>query len=175
MAKNANRGKSSFDFKVGPIPLALMSEDSAAKASDLVSVIVFEAGENMLAVGVEQTEGVVDCPRISPLPSAPDGMVGVTSVRGRITLVMDLSHRAAISPSKRRRLILLKGDMQLGLLADRVEDVVALPPKKVRLLEEDKKTLAARMKQGHGWPARSFFKHEGRDVPIIEVEALAQA
>lgn len=174
MAKSADTGKVKFDLKVGPIPLDLISRESSEEASDLVSLLVFEIGEETLAVGVEHTEGVVDCPRVSPLPSAPDGMVGVASVRGHITLVMDLSHKAALAPG-RRRLILLKGESQLGLLADRVEGIVALPPKKVRRLDDEKSKLAARLKEGGNVPYATFFKADGRDVPIIEVEALARA
>ena len=111
----------SQDRKARLAESALSSQDDdSGYRPDLLSVLKFEIGGKTMAVAVDKTEGVVDCPRITPLPSPPDGMVGVTSVRGRMTLVMDLSLEA-VPRSGRRRLILLKGEGQLGLLADRVE------------------------------------------------------
>lgn len=131
-----------------------------------MSVLVFDIGEVKFAIGVDHTEGVVDCPRITPLPSPPDGVIGVTSVRGKMTLVFELDPVSANRPAK-RRLILLKGDAQIGLIADRIDGVVSISPSgrqaaKLRETKED-------------WPVISSFKHAGATVRILDVEALAVA
>ena len=66
------------------------------------------------------------------LPGPPDGVIGVTSVRGKMTVVMDLSLKANHKDEK-RRLVLLKGDAQLGLLADHIDGVVVIKPDEVQL------------------------------------------
>ena len=135
--------------------------------------MMFEVGGAQYAIGVEHTEGVVDCPRVTPLPNPPDGVTGITSVRGRMTVVMDLGMNVSQEPV-RRRLILVKGDAQLGLLADRVEGVLALEPRKVRPVAHGKDSLTLQRAK-FGWPARSYFKSGRQRVPILDVERLAEA
>ncbi|HKP13758.1 MAG TPA: chemotaxis protein CheW [Blastocatellia bacterium] len=159
------KNKAKVNPEVSPIPLALTGLEPADAPVDVVSVLLFEIGGEAFGIGVEQTEGVVDCPRVTPLPSAPDGMIGVASVRGRMTLVMDLSRKANPDEGK-RRLILLKGESQLGLLAERVEGVMALEPDHVRKRKGNDKSAS--------WAAAEQFKHEGRLVPLLDVTQLAE-
>ena|SRR5215469_7210842 len=153
---------------VGPIPWDLISPQPSEHKEDLVSVLVFEVGGQVFAIGVEQTEGVVECPRISPLPSPPDGIIGVASVRGRITIVMDLSIQTNPDVYK-RRLILVRGESRLGLLADRIEDVVSLSPKKIRDVESYKGGPEKSF-----WPVRAYFKSGNRRVPVIDIEQVGE-
>ncbi|MFY9558253.1 MAG: chemotaxis protein CheW [Blastocatellia bacterium] len=159
--------------KLRALPLELASPGSGEEKPKLVSVLLFEVGGAPYAIAVEQTEGVVDCPRVTPLPGPPDGVVGLTSVRGRMTVVMNLDSSASELAIK-RRLILVKGDAQLGLLADRVEGVVALEKKKLRPLAHGKDSLTAQ-RATFGWPATGYFKNGGRRVPIIDVERLSES
>src|ERR1051325_6667379 len=101
MAKEDKAANGRKDAGISPIPLALLATQPADVKLDVVSLLTFEIGRKEFAIGVEHREGVVDCPRISPLPNSPDGMAGVASVRGRMTLVMDLSIMA--NPSARTR------------------------------------------------------------------------
>lgn len=158
---------------VSPIPLALLATQPADVKLDVVSLLSFEIGRKAFAIGVEHTEGVVDCPRISPLPNSPDGMAGVTSVRGRMTLVMDLSIMANPNEGK-RRLILVKGEAQLGLLAERVEGVIALDPKQLVKAEVNKDAAGVRRIERSLWPVRAYFERDGKRVPVIDVERLAE-
>lgn len=135
-----------------------------------LSVLVFEVGGVSYAIGVESTEGVVDCPRIAPLPSPPDGVAGIVSVRGRMTVVMDLGLNTNEQPA-RRRLILVKGEAQLGLLADRIEGVVALKPKKVRTVNQSNE---GKPRREFHWPAQFYFTSGKRRVPILEVDRLCE-
>jgi len=169
----------SADRRVG-LTLAGLSpqvnvSDAAEDRSEVLSVLKFDIGGEVFSVAVDQTEGVVHCPRITPLPAPPHGMVGVASVRGRITLVMDLSLGMNQKP-ERRRLILLKGEAQLGLLADRVDGVVALEPRSIRKRPERKRASETLVKneQKSSWPATVYFKDSGRRVPILDIEALTE-
>jgi chemotaxis signal transduction protein len=142
------------------------------RRSDLVSVLSFEVGGEPYAISVEHTEGVVDCPKLTPLPGAPTGVAGLASVRGRMTVVMELGSNPSAESGK-RRLILVKGDAQLGLLADRVEGVLGLEPKKLRPVAHGKQNLTQQQAK-FGWPASSYFKSGTRRVPIIDVERLSE-
>ena len=171
MARGKEKPLEKPPFKVGPLPIELISTAEATSANDQVSVLVFLTGDNRFSIGVEHTEGVVDCPRISPLPSPPDGIIGVTSVRGRMTLVMDLSP-ASSQPDAKRRLILVKGDAQLGLIADHVEGVVALEPKQLRAIGGKRDQVSKQREPEATVPAKFYFKNDGRRVPIVDIERL---
>lgn len=171
MPKSINDRTANARLMMAAFPLDL-GFDAGDGKQDLVSVLMFEVGGAPYAIGVEHTEGVVDCPRITPLPNPPDGVAGIASVRGRMTVVMDFGPGVSEQPL-RRRLILVKGDAQLGLLADRVEGVLALEPKKVRPVAHGKDSLTLERAK-FGWPAGSYFKSGGRRVPILDVDRLSE-
>ena len=152
------------------LPLELGAPEMRDDKTELVSVLMFEIGGAAYAIGVESTEGVVDCPRVAPLPGPPDGVAGLTSVRGKMTVVLDLGTKAGERLAK-QRLILVKGDAQLGLLADRIEGVVALEPRKVRPVAHGKSKLTEQQ-ANFGRSASSYFKSGARRVPIIDVDRL---
>jgi chemotaxis signal transduction protein len=139
--------------------IRLKAEESSA---ELVSLLLFSVGGDQFAVRVEDTEGVVECPLISPLPYPPRGIIGVAGVKGRMTLVVDLS--SGSSQQRRRRLILVKGDAQLGLLADRADQVIAAKPE--RLIAADQKGR---------WPVRLQLEGDAGPIPVIDVELLAES
>jgi len=168
--KSINDRTANARLMMAAFPLEL-GQDPGESSHDLVSVLMFEVGGAPYAIGVEHTEGVVDCPRVTPLPNPPDGVAGVTSVRGRMTVVMDLG--PGVSEQSRQRLILVKGDAQLGLLADRVDGVLTLEPKKVRPVAHGKDSLTLEHAK-FGWPAGSYFKNGRQRVPILDVERLSE-
>jgi len=163
--RNTSRGS------VAPLPMEF-GNGAVDEKTELVSVLVFQIGGAAYSIGVEHTEGVVDCPRITPVPNPPDGVSGIASVRGRMTVVMDLGSQGSPEHS-RQRLILIKGDAQLGLLADRVEGVLALERNKVRPVAHGKDSLT-RQRARFNWPARSYFKGDGTRVPILDIERLSE-
>ncbi len=114
----------------GARPLTL-EEILAASAEPAVedgsrALLVFTAGRGLYAVGAEGVERVTAARFVAPLPSPPPGVVGVATVTGRMRLVIDpgaLYGRA----EPRSALVVLHGDAQLALAADRVHAVVTVP------------------------------------------------
>lgn len=170
MSKSKN-DKNSARRNVAPLPTEFGSAEVDEK-TELISVLVFQIGGAAYSIGVEHTEGVVDCPRITPVPNPPDGVSGIASVRGRMTVVMNLGSNGSTEHA-RQRLILIKGDAQLGLLADRVEGVLALEQNKVRPVAHGKDRLT-RKRARFDWPARSYFKGDRARVPILDIERLSE-
>ncbi|HEU4389549.1 MAG TPA: chemotaxis protein CheW [Blastocatellia bacterium] len=153
--------------------VALSDAKGTAAGPDLPSVIIFSAGGVMFGVDVNATEGVVDCPRVVPLPHPPRGVIGLTSVRGRITIVLCLA-RGSVRGEK-QRLILLRGEAQLGLLTDRIESVVGLEPDRVIDPERNRPKAGEQAKgdDAGGWPVTVRIKLNGKEVPVIDVERLS--
>jgi hypothetical protein len=80
-----------------------------------------------------------------------------------MTIVMDLSEGGA-EPAK-RRLVLLKGDQRLGLLADRVQGVTAM---------EDSGLKPLRDRNPFRWPAKGYFDARDHKLPLLDVEHLVE-
>jgi chemotaxis signal transduction protein len=160
--------KKKEEAPVAGLPSELASPEARQETAGAISLLLFETNRKWFAIGVEYTEGVVACPGISPLPSSPDGIIGVASVRGRMTLVMNLGGAVAQQGLK-RRLILLRGEAQLGLLADRVEGIMAAKPSRLVKPKAGEHRL-----EDLKWPVRAIFKGEQGKVPVIDVERLAE-
>jgi purine-binding chemotaxis protein CheW len=128
------------------------------------SFLFFTVGEAEYAIEVETTEGVVDCPLISPLPDSPEGIIGVGSVRGRMTVVVDLSRgQGQAAPGRKRRLVLIKGEARLGLLADRVRGVEAVTRQALRELPEA---------DARDWSAKAYVERDQGRIAVLDIERL---
>src|SRR5262245_65477165 len=90
-----------------------------------VSILTFVRGNRTFGIEVGNTDGVVECPRITPLPIAPDGVTGVVSVRGRITIVIDAAMEQE-RPETKMRWIMVRGEGQMGMLAYLRQRVIEL-------------------------------------------------
>lgn len=170
MAKSKTSSTINALLRLAAIPVKMSPASDEQDNREALSFLVFDIGEACFALAVENIEGVVDCSRITPLPSPPDGIVGVTSIRGRMTLVMNLS-AGHLQGGGRQRLVLLKGESQLGLLADRIEDVVTLSAENLDLLN---KRVAEKNSQTR-WVGNNYLKNRGRVIPVIDFDRLVEA
>jgi len=140
-----------------------------------VSILTFVRANRTFGIEVGNTDGVVECPRITPLPIAPDGVVGVVSVRGRITIVIDAAMESA-RPETKMKLILVRGEGQMGLLADQVQSVTSLSREQLEKVPQGRvsRRLLGAVAGGTKTVrlAKLYFKHGGRRVPIVDLDLL---
>src|SRR5262245_62756568 len=128
MVRESGRKKGSG--RVMPLSLEALSftlEEPEADDNDpeAVSILTFARGGRTFGIEVGNTDGVVECPRITPLPIAPDGVAGVVSVRGRITIVIDAAMEQE-RPETKMRWIMVRGEGQMGMLAYLRQRVIEL-------------------------------------------------
>lgn len=103
------------------------------QAGERQSWLAFRAGEHRLAMPLEAVDGVARVPALAAVPDAPDWLAGLASLHGAAVPVIDLSlrlgSRADGSGAKDRRLVLARhGGDPAGLLVDRIDGLVELPP-----------------------------------------------
>lgn len=86
---------------------------------------LFSAGSRQFGVFEDEIVAVADWRQPAPLPQAPESILGVVSVQGRMLTVLDLAKiagcevEANIPPDDRKRQILTLGsDEQLALVID---------------------------------------------------------
>ncbi len=93
-----------------------------------VEVATFYAADLLLGVPIHEVEEISRYCSVTPVPGAPDSVGGVMSLRGEVVTVLDL--RAVLGLGKTectrqtRNVIVQVGGERIGLLVDRVADVV---------------------------------------------------
>ena len=143
--------------------------DSAARKLQLVG-----AGASQFGIYAEEVAVVVAWQEPTPLPHAPDSVLGVVSVQGRMLTVLDLAMlpvgEATLSDSPRNpgaHLIALRGDEQLALAVDAVGEIIALAPNDSMtdfVAQSDTMT-----------PVLGVLQREGAEIKILNVKGLFPA
>lgn len=105
--------------------------------SALEEYIGFRAGGETFALSLSVVREILKPPPITEVPRARPDVLGIVSVRGQITTVVDLRRRLkfpAMEVTPSTRILLVEGgDEVLGLLVDEVTQVYRLSPQEVEL------------------------------------------
>lgn len=93
-----------------------------------VKVIVFSLGDEEYGVEVEHVQTIERMQPMTRVPKTPPFIKGVINLRGVVTPVMDLRGRFGLPESEyteNTRIIIVKlGDIELGMIVDRANDVI---------------------------------------------------
>jgi purine-binding chemotaxis protein CheW len=94
-------------------------------------MVVFELDGREFALPLREVAEILRMVAITPMPEVPRWVVGVINLRGRVIPVIDLRRRLGIEPAEPGLntpiLVVEQGARKLGLIADAVRDVLALP------------------------------------------------
>lgn len=100
------------------------AEIPASQGSGFWQAVAFELAETGLLMRMEYVREVLSLPTCTRLPGVKSWMLGIANVRGQILPIMDLGAYMELMPSKnrasRRVLVVQKGDIEMGILVDRV-------------------------------------------------------
>jgi purine-binding chemotaxis protein CheW len=95
----------------------------------LVEIVEFTLGQEHYAFPSSDVQEVFHLTEITPLPSVPPFVLGVTNVRGRILSVIDIRRLLDFGDTGltnlNQAIILQSGGMELAVLADKVVGVYA--------------------------------------------------
>jgi len=100
--------------------------------------LAFDLGEETFAVEVGRVEVVLEPIPITRVPKAPPQFRGVINYRGSVIPVADLSIRFGREPSSDQKSIIVlrvrygDQDVTIGVLADRVHEVIAIDPSRIQ-------------------------------------------
>lgn len=99
--------------------------------------LAFIVGTEKFALPLSCVREILKVPSVTPVPRAPREVLGIVSVRGQVTTLIDLRQRlkvqvAPLSP-RTRVLLVDQGDEILGLLCDRVDQVHRLSENEVEI------------------------------------------
>lgn len=107
--------------------------------ADTITVVTFALGAERYAIGTQYVREVVHLRQCSPVPGAPQFVLGVTNLRGEVLCLIDLRRLVGVpatSPTDRSRVVVLGIEREeFGILVDEVfeiarvrhADIVPLP------------------------------------------------
>jgi purine-binding chemotaxis protein CheW len=108
-----------------------------SEADGVRELLGFELGPDHYALPLSCVREIVRVPAVTEVPRGPDDVLGVISVRGAVTTLVDLRRRLRLAEqalsSKTRVLLVDRGDEVVGLLVDGVLQVYRLRDDEVEL------------------------------------------
>lgn len=130
---------------------ALAQRSAAAPAGGL-QVVEFLLGATVYAMEAQAVREVRPLTELTPLPGTPDFVSGVIHAHGRIVAVVDLRRLLALPSAgladQDKVIILQRGDVGLGVLADRVVGTGTVAAGTLRAPRPDDGAMPARHLRG---------------------------
>jgi len=133
-----------------------------------VRLCTVEVAGTLCGLPVDRVQEVVRHGRITPVPMAPAGVRGLINLRGRIVTAIDVRHRLGFDAADgdlSMHVILCDDDGGIGLLVDRVGDVVAVSQSQ---WEEPPATLRGDARRH----VRGAYKLADRLLLVLDLENL---
>ena len=120
----------------GSKPASSWGADDAASSVHLVQFISFAIGDDQYGVDIMAVREIKGWSEITHLPKQPDYVRGVLNLRGVIVPIIDLRCRfgqGLTAATAMHVVIIVQMEQQLvGLLADRVSDIISVDPAKIK-------------------------------------------
>ncbi len=105
-----------------------MNSQPATDKSQLTELSTFYVGDALYGMDILKIQEINKQMEMTSVPQSPDYVKGILNLRGRIVTVIDLSKKlglaAAGSSEDARNIIIKSQNEQIGLLVDRLGDVV---------------------------------------------------
>ena len=112
------------------------AEDAAAGTTDIIQFISFAIGQEQYGVDIMAVREIKGWSEITHLPKQPDYVRGVLNLRGVIVPIVDLRCRfdQGLTESTPLHVVIIVQirEQLIGLLADRVLDIVSFDPAKIK-------------------------------------------
>lgn len=100
-----------------------------------VHLVCFRLGKETFGVDIFAVREIVRHQEITTVPGAPDFVLGVVNLRGRVISVVDLGRQLGLAPSQittsSRILVIELDGVRVGFLVDAATSVIKVPPEAV--------------------------------------------
>lgn len=132
-------------------------------------IMTFRVGEEVFGLEIGNVREVIEYREVTPVPRAPEFVAGIISLRGAILPVVDLRKRIGMEPTEpgpETVILVLEVDgRRVGLVADRILDILKAGPERALRTKERKGSVAQEYIQ-------EILKVEDRVVILLRVDQL---
>jgi purine-binding chemotaxis protein CheW len=145
---------------------------SQAENEDTLQCATFYLGEGLFGVPIQEVDEINRHLDLTPVPHAPDYVRGVINLRGEVVTVIDLRVVLGLTPATiaptTRNVVVSAGGERVGLLVDRIADVVAAANAEIG-------PPPANVHGADGKFFRGVFKLENELMIVLDVPSVLQA
>lgn len=110
--------------------------DRDSEAGEMLTQVVLRLGGDLYAVPITSVREILRPGRLTPVSTAPAFVHGVINLRGAVLAVLDLRVFFGIEPAPAgdgaRIVVAEGGGMVVGILVERVEEIIDLPAAEVK-------------------------------------------
>ncbi len=143
-----------------------LAQATETQTSESMSLVVFALANETYGIAIEYVREVQPRRDITPVPCAPEFVIGVINIRGSIYSVIDIRYFFGVpkreSADSTKVILVSALGLEVGILADDVKGVTSIP------LQEIKPPLAAQ-----GVAKEEFIQGVTKEMLIIlNLEAL---
>ncbi|MBZ5526920.1 MAG: chemotaxis protein CheW [Acidobacteriia bacterium] len=132
-------------------------------------VIGFRIGEESYGIPISMVREIVRVPNITAVPNAPETILGVINLRGKIVPVMDLRKRFGLgelhADKKSRILVVDLENRLLGLFVNSASEVLKIPSSEVE-------PPASMFSDGESGYVTGVGKLKGRLIILLDIAKL---
>jgi len=143
------------------------AQHSASTEASTRKVQLFRAGSSYFGVFETEIATIAEWREPTPLPHAPESVLGIVSIQGRMLTVLDLAIlQASETPSGEksyRHILALRGDEQLALAVTQVDETIEFSDADPDPAEKDERFVLA------------VLRREGTAIRILNVPELFHA
>jgi purine-binding chemotaxis protein CheW len=122
-------------------PAAAAEPEATKQPVEEIELLSFRIGGEEYALMVDDVREVLKIVPMTMVPNAPDFILGVMSLRGKVTPIIDLCKRLGLQPGVRdekSRIIVVSTDEEdIGLVVDRVTGVLTVFPDEIKPAPEN--------------------------------------
>jgi len=105
-----------------------------------LELIAFRVGDQEFCMRTTSIREIRGWSPVTPIPQAPYDVLGVINLRGSVIPIVDLSHKLGMGPTASNdRSAIIVGevhDMVVGMLVDRVSDILTVPASSLQPVPE---------------------------------------
>lgn len=139
------------------------------KSQDHSLLIVFALGDGLFGIKADLIQEVVKVSTMTPVYHAPDYIIGIRNLRGRVVTLLDLQLRlglgASMTTAENRILIIEWQGEPVGLLVDRIVDTIPLEGARV---EQAPANLPISQEQS----LQGVVRHDERLIALLNMDTL---
>lgn len=107
-----------------------MSQSAKNVQDPILQWVTFQLDQETYGVNVMQVQEVLRATEITPVPGAPEFVLGIINLRGNVVTVIDTRRRFRLPPRQlddASRIVIVESDKQvIGILVDNVAEVVEM-------------------------------------------------
>lgn len=137
--------------------------------SGIIELLTFQLAAEEFAFRISEVGEILTPQQITMVPKAPDYILGITSVRGKVMPVLDLKKRLSIkdngaSGKVRKKILTLKGSKgPIGTMIDRINGVI-------RINEPDIAEPPAHLSESALMFVEGVVLYNGRFISVLRLE-----